>query len=82
MDELKWDGGNSSFNQKLTIFYDIYKRVELPKEAIIKAFPTILKGLVLDYFYNNQMSKDSFDYVTTHLYSFFKGPGYQRWNLD
>jgi len=82
MDEQKWDGGNSSFDQKLTIFYDICERVELPKEAIMKAFPTMLKGLALDYFYNNHMSKDSFDYVSTHLRGFFEGPGYQRRNLD
>ena len=44
MDELKWDSRNSSFNQKLTIFYNIYEYIELLKEAIIKAFPTILKG--------------------------------------
>jgi len=36
----------------------------------------MLKGLALDYFYNNQMSKDSFNYVTTHLRGFFKGPRY------
>ena len=76
MDEQKWDGGNSSFDQKLTIFYDICERVELPKEAIMKAFPIMLKGLALDYFYNNHMSKDSFDYVSTYLHGFFKGPGY------
>jgi hypothetical protein len=48
----------------------------------MKAFPTILKGLALDYFYNNHMSKDSFNYVSTHLRGFFEGPGYQRRNLD
>jgi hypothetical protein len=81
-DEQKWDGGNGSFDQKLTIFYDICERVELPKEAIMKAFPTMLKGLALDYFYNNNMSKESFNYVSTHLRGFFEGPGYQRRNLD
>ena len=76
MDEQKWDSGNSSFDQKLTIFYDIYEYVELLKEAIIKAFPTILKGLVLDYFYNNNISKESFNYISIYLCSFFKGPRY------
>jgi hypothetical protein len=76
IDKQKWDSGNSSFNQKLTIFYNIYEYIEFPKEAIIKAFPTILKGLALDYFYNNNMSKELFNYISTHLHSFFKGPGY------
>ena len=44
----------------------------LLKEAIIKAFSTILKGLVLDYFYNNYISKELFNYVSIYLYSFFK----------
>jgi hypothetical protein len=57
IEEQKWDSGNSSFDQKLTIFHDIRQYIDLPEEAIIKAFPTILKGLALDYFYNNEMSK-------------------------
>jgi hypothetical protein len=81
-EEQKWDGGNSSFDQKLTIFHDIRQRVDLPEEAIMKAFPTMLKGLALDYFYNNEMSKQPFDYVYIHLRGFFEGPGYQRRNLD
>jgi len=42
----------------------------------MKVFPIILKGLVLDYFYNNYISKDSFNYVSIYLYSFFKGLRY------
>jgi len=42
----------------------------------MKAFPTILKGLALDYFYNNYISKDLFNYVSIYLRGFFEGPGY------
>jgi hypothetical protein len=42
----------------------------------MKAFPTILKGLVLDYLYNNNISKELFNYVSIYLRGFFKGPGY------
>jgi hypothetical protein len=42
----------------------------------------MLKGLAQDHFYNNQLSKRSFDDVCTNLCNFFKGPGYYRRNLD
>jgi CO dehydrogenase/acetyl-CoA synthase epsilon subunit len=48
----KYNGTNGSFNYKLTIFLDIYNRVELLEEALIRAFPTMLKGLALDRYYN------------------------------
>jgi hypothetical protein len=48
----KYNNINNSFNYKLIIFLDIYKRIELLEEALISAFPIILKGLALDYYYN------------------------------
>jgi hypothetical protein len=45
-DDQKYNGVSNSFNFKLTIFYDIYRRSGLPPEGYISAFPTILKGLV------------------------------------
>ena len=62
----------------MIIFKNIYKRVELPKEALIKAFLTMLKGLAQDHFYNNQLSRRSFKDVCTNLRNFFKGPKYYR----
>ena len=44
-EEQKYDGTNGSLDHKLTIFKDICSRVELPEESLMKAFPTILKGL-------------------------------------
>jgi len=74
--EQKYNRTNSSFNYKLAIFRDICKRVELLEEVLLKALPTILKGLVQDYFYNNQLLKCSFKEVCSNLYNFFKGPRY------
>jgi len=44
-DDQKYNGVSNSFNFKLTIFYNIYKRAGLPPKGYITAFPTILKGL-------------------------------------
>ena len=52
IEEQKYNGVNSSFNHKLAIFLDICKRVELPEDALLRAFPTMLKGLALDRYYN------------------------------
>jgi hypothetical protein len=51
--DQKYDGTNSSFNQKQTIFHDICRRVELPQEAIMRAFLIMLKGLAQNHFYNH-----------------------------
>jgi CO dehydrogenase/acetyl-CoA synthase epsilon subunit len=55
-EEQKYNGVNGSFNHKLVIFLDIYKRVELPEDALLYAFPTMLKGLALDRYYNALLS--------------------------
>ena len=44
-DNQKYNRVNDSFNFKLTIFYNIYKRSGLPLEGYIVAFFSILKGL-------------------------------------
>ena len=51
--EQKYGGINKSLNYKLIIFYDIYNQADVPQEAYLKVFPTILKGLALDHFYIN-----------------------------
>jgi len=44
-DNQKYDRVSNSFNFKLTIFYDIYKRAGLPPKGYITTFLTMLKGL-------------------------------------
>src|SRR5271155_5851668 len=73
---------NESLDYKLTIFYDICNRADVPQEAYFKAFPTMLKGLALDHFYTNQLSRLSFTKACEHLRNFFEGPGFQHKNLD
>ena len=45
-DNQKYNSVSDSFNFKLTIFYNIYRRSNLPLKGYISVFPTILKGLV------------------------------------
>ena len=59
--ESKYKGNRDSFNFKLIIFHNIYKYVNILYKAKAKAFPIILKGLVLNFFYlNNTINKSSF----------------------
>jgi hypothetical protein len=59
--ESKYRGNRDSFDFKLTIFYNIYRHINIPYKAKAKAFPIILKGLALNFFYlNNTINKLSF----------------------
>ena len=46
IDDQKYNSMSDSFNFKLTIFYNIYRRSNLPPKDYMTAFPIILKGLV------------------------------------
>jgi hypothetical protein len=60
-EESKYRGNGDSFNFKLAIFYDIYGCADILYKAKVKAFPIMLKGLVLNFFYlNNTINKSSF----------------------
>ena len=59
--ESKYGSNKDSFNFKLIIFYNIYGCANILYKAKIKAFPIMLKGLVLNFFYlNNTINKSSF----------------------
>ena len=59
--ESKYGGNGDSFDFKLAIFYNIYGRANILHKAKAKAFPTMLKGLALNFFYlNNTINKLSF----------------------
>jgi hypothetical protein len=75
-EEQKYSRVDKSFDYKLKIFYNICKRAGLLNTAYIDAFPTMLKGLAQDYFYNHNLSERPFNQVCTHLHNFFEGPGY------
>ena len=80
--EQKYNSTNNSFDYKLTIFLNIYNRVKLLKEGYLRAFPTILKGLALDYFYNAKLLQCTYPEACNNICSFFKGLSYYRRNLD
>ena len=59
--ESKYRGNKDSFNFKFTIFHNIYRYADVLYKAKAKAFPIMLKGLVLNFFYlNNTINKSSF----------------------
>ena len=59
--ESKYKNNKNSFNFKLVIFYNICGCANILYKAKAKAFPIILKGLVLNFFYlNNTINKLSF----------------------
>jgi hypothetical protein len=61
IEESKYRSDRDSFNFELAIFYDIYGRADVLYKAKVKAFPMMLKGLVLNFFYlNNTINKSSF----------------------
>ena len=59
--ESKYRGNRDNFNFKLTIFHNICGCTDILYKAKAKAFPTMLKGLALNFFYlNNIINKLSF----------------------
>ena len=66
--ESKYKGNGDSFNFKLTIFYNIYGRADILYKAKAKAFPIMLKGLILDFYYlNNTINKLSFQDICSAI---------------
>ena len=53
IEDNKYSREDDNFDFKLTIFYNLYSRADVPQEAKVKAYPTILRGLVLDHYYTN-----------------------------
>ena len=67
-EESKYRGNRDNFNFKLTIFHNIYKRADVLYKIKAKAFPTMLKGLVLNFFYsNNTINKLSFQDICSAI---------------
>lgn len=53
IDKGKFSSENNYFVFILTIFYDIYTRVDVPQKILFKNFPTIFSNLVLNLYYLN-----------------------------
>jgi hypothetical protein len=52
-DKQKYLGDLDNFEFKYIIFLNLYKQAEVPKDAYLKAFPMMLKGAALNYYYMN-----------------------------
>ena len=67
-EESKYRNNKNSFNFKLIIFHNIYRHANILYKAKAKAFPIILKGLALDFFYlNNTINKSSFQDICSTI---------------
>ena len=53
MEDNKYSREDNNFDFKLTIFHDLCSRANVPQEAKVKAYPIMLCGLALDYYYTN-----------------------------
>ena len=49
----KYSREDNNFDFKLIIFYDLCNRASVLVLAKVSTYPTILKGLALDYYYMN-----------------------------
>ena len=68
IEESKYKSNRDSFNFKLTIFYNICGYANILYKTKAKAFPTMLKGLVLNFFYlNNTINKLSFQDICSTI---------------
>lgn len=81
IDDTQYNGCNNSFTFKLAIFYNICLRTKILTEAKIKAFPILLKDLVLDYYYSNisiSVITINFNQVYNSIRNYFEGAKYKQ----
>ncbi|TEY29375.1 hypothetical protein BOTCAL_0949g00010 [Botryotinia calthae] len=85
-DDEKYGGDDDNFDFKLSIFYEISRRAEVPTDMLYKAFPMMLKESSLEFFHANYESLPStFKELCTYMRSNFEGDEYQcnmlsQWN--
>ena len=78
IEESKYSREDDNFNRKLTIFNDLYNRVEIPQAAKIKGFLIILYSITLDFYYKNKATYTTFNNICNAIHNYFKGPEYKR----
>ncbi len=86
-EKAKYSSKNDSFTFKLTIFHNICAREEVPHKIKLMAFPTMLIGLALDYYYSNVSISTAvtFDEVCDSIRKYFERAEnrrsvFSRWN--
>jgi hypothetical protein len=80
-DSQKYNRVSESFDFKLAIFEDIYRRAGLQPDSYITVFSTMLKGLVQNYYYNHSLLAKTYTEVYIYIQNFFKRPEFYRKNL-
>jgi hypothetical protein len=65
-----------SFDYKLTIFYNIYKRFGLSYKRYVIVFPIMLKGLAEEHYYNSNLADRLFKNTCIYIRNFFEGLEY------
>ena len=70
--ESKYSEKDNNFNCKLTIFNNLYNRVKILQVVKIKAFPTILYGITLDFYYKNKATYTTFKSICNTIHNYFK----------
>ena len=76
---MKYSGENDNFDFKLIVFHDLCNRADIPDCIKAKAFPTILRGLALDFYYANIINKHlNFNGTCNAITNYFEGPEYKR----
>jgi hypothetical protein len=80
--EAKYSDENDSFSFKLTIFHVMCNRSDDSQSAKLKAFFTMLKDLILDYYYSNMFTSTiiviTFDKVCFSMRNYFEDAEYRR----
>ena len=80
INNAKYIGCNNSFTFKLAIFDNICLKADVLLETKIKVFLTILKGLVLNYYYSNICTNTvtlNFDQVCNSIKNYFEKVEYK-----
>jgi negative regulator of genetic competence, sporulation and motility len=81
-DETKYSEENDNFSFKLIMFNDMCDRIDVSSETKLKAFPTMLKELALDYYYANVTSSKNasftLDDVCISMMNYFEDAEYKR----
>ena len=77
-EESKYSREDDNFDRKLTIFNDLCDRVGIPQEAKIKGFPTMLRGIALNFYYRNKATYVTFNGICNAIRNHFEGPKYKR----
>lgn len=79
--DAKCSNHNDRFTFKLAIFHVIYSRADVPPKIKMKVFPTMVKGLALNYYYSNISTSTialNFDQIYNSIKNYFEGAEYKQ----